>query len=344
LKYRALKELILTRTREFYREPEAVFWVYVFPVLLMGGLGVAFPGDSDKEIRVNVVEGPRAETVATRLSAAKNIRVERVDPETARQRHAAGKVELIVEAADDGYRYLYDPTRTGAEAIKIRVNDLLQSAEGRKDPVATKDVPITETGSRYVDWLIPGILGMNIMGGGMWGLGFVTVDLRMRKLLKRFVATPMRRGEFLFALVASRLFFLIPETVAVLLIGHFLFGLEIRGSVGAVALLSLVGSLAFAGIGLLVASRTDKIETVSGLINLVMLPMWLVSGIFFASERFPDKVQPLIQALPLTQLNNSLRAVILEGGTLSAQWMPLSILAAYGAISFFAALRIFQWK
>jgi len=343
VKYYPLKELIVARAKEFFREPEAIFWVYVFPVLLMFGLGVAFRG-GEVEVHVDVVAGSEADTAARSLKSVDGFRVEVVAIEEARARYAAGKVDIIVEPSRGGYRYLYDASRTGAEAAKIRVNDVLQAAAGREDRISSTSDLITEPGSRYIDWLIPGLMGMNIMGGGLWGLGFVTVDLRVRKLLKRYVATPMRRSDFLLALMSSRLFFLVPEMVLIIAVGHYAFGLEVQGNLVAVAALILVGAICFAGIGLLVACRAEKIETVSGLMNLVMLPMWLLSGIFFSSERFPESMQPFVQALPLTQLNNGLRGLILEGSSLTEQWMPLLLLSGYGVLAFFLALTWFKWK
>jgi ABC-type multidrug transport system permease subunit len=344
VKYRPLNELMKARAKEFFREPEVIFWVYIFPILLMVGLGIAFRTESKEEIRVDVAAGPLAESVRSALAGSKEVRVEVIPLDPARKRYATGKVDLIIEPRDGAYHFLYDPSRGGAEAAKIKVNDLLQAAAGRKDPIAAREELITEPGSRYVDWLIPGLMGMNIMGGGLWGLGFVTVDLRMRKLLKRFVATPMKRSDFLIALMASRLLFLVPEMVAILLVGHLLFGLQIKGSLTTLSLVALLGALSFSGLGLLVGCRTEKIEVVSGLLNVVMLPMWLLSGIFFSSQRFPDAMQPFVQALPLTQLNNALRAIILEGAPVTDQWLPVLLLSMYGAVSFTAALRWFRWQ
>ena len=341
--YWPLKELILARTREFFREPEAIFWVYGFPIILMFGLGIAFRTGSE-EIKVDVVAGDGAEEARAALSAVPVFKVAVLPLEEARKRYAAAKTDLIVELVDGGYRYTLDPSKAGAEASRVRVNDALQAAAGRKDPKSAATALITEPGSRYIDWLIPGLLGMNIMGGGLWGLGFVTVDLRMRKLLKRFVATPMRRSDFLLALLGSRLFFLVPEIIVILAAGHLIFGLEIKGSLISLAAISLLGAVAFGGLGLLLACRTDKIEVASGLLNLIMLPMWLFSGIFFSSERFPDAMQPFIQSLPLTQLNNALRAVILEGSSFGGQWVAALLLAACALLSFAAALRWFRWQ
>jgi ABC-type multidrug transport system permease subunit len=224
------------------------------------------------------------------------------------------------------------------------LDDALQRAAGRSDAVPTEESPVTEPGARYIDFLIPGLLGMNLMGGGMWGVGFVIVDMRVRKLLKRLIATPMKRNHLLLSVVGARLVFMFPEMFLLLATGLLLFEMKIHGSIAAFVAVSTLGAFAFAGLGLLVACRAQKIETISGLMNLVMLPMYLVSGVFFASERFPAPLQPLVQALPLTQLNNALRAVILEGSSLTAQALPLALLAAWGGLSFLLALRWFRWN
>jgi ABC-2 type transport system permease protein len=224
------------------------------------------------------------------------------------------------------------------------VDEVVQRARGRADAAPVRDERVVERGSRYIDFLIPGLLGMNLMGGGLWGIGFVLVDMRVRKLLKRLVATPMRRTDFLLAMMGSRILFMLPEVALLLGAGALLFHVRVQGSLLAVLAVSLLGAVSFAGLGLLVACRAQKIETVSGLMNLVMLPMWLVSGIFFSSERFPAALQPAIQALPLTLLNEALRAVILEGAGLGSQSLRLVGLALWGAVSFVLALRWFRWS
>ena len=223
------------------------------------------------------------------------------------------------------------------------MDDALQSAAGRKDVVVTTSVPSSEPGSRYIDFLIPGLLGMNLMNSGMWGVGFALVDMRQRKLLKRFVGTPMRRGDFLLALMSSRLLLMIIEIGLLLLFGVIVFHMRVLGSVFSIALLGALGAVTFGGVGLLTASRARKIESVSGLINLVMMPMWIFSGVFFSYERFPTLVQPFIKVLPLTALNDALRASILEGTPLAHQWSRLLIMALWGGISFFLALKLFRW-
>jgi ABC-type multidrug transport system permease subunit len=223
------------------------------------------------------------------------------------------------------------------------VNDALQTASGRKDPVPTSEKASSEPGARYIDFLIPGLLGMNLMNSGMWGVGFALVEMRQRKLLKRFVATPMRRGDFLLALASSRLILMLIELVLLLGFGILAFHMRLMGSWAAVILISGVGALCFGGLGLLTASRAQKIESVSGLINLVMMPMWLFSGVFFSYERFPAVLMPLIKILPLTALNDALRSMILEGGSLATQGSRLLIMVLWGGISYLLALRWFRW-
>jgi ABC-2 type transport system permease protein len=224
------------------------------------------------------------------------------------------------------------------------VDDALQRAAGRDNPVATEDVEMQEPGSRYIDFLIPGLVGMSLMGGGLWGIGFVTVDMRLRKLLKRFLATPMKRSHFLLGLMISRILFMVPEMIVILVFARFAFDVRIYGSIVAVMLLILLGSLTFGGVGLLVASRARTLEGVSGLMNLVMLPMWLLCGIFFSNERFPAVVQPLIKALPLSPLIDSLRAVMLEGASLASQSLQVVLLVGYAVATFALALWWFRWE
>jgi ABC-2 type transport system permease protein len=342
-KYHPLNELLLARVREFVREPEALFWVYGFPLLLAVGLGIAFRNQPAEKVYVDVQQSGTAATVAQVLRRSPGMVVETHSADECRNRLRLGKSSLVV-MSDGATTFLFDPTRSESVLARQRVDDLLQRAAGRQDPIATRDEHLTEPGARYIDFLVPGLLGMNLMGSGMWGVGFVIVDMRVRKLLKRFVATPMKRADFLWSMMGSRLVFMIPELVVVLGAGALFFGIMIKGNIFAILALGLLGAVSFSGLGLLVASRAQRIETVSGLMNLVQLPMWLLSGIFFSADRFPAVLQPFIQSLPLTQLNNALRAVILEGASLQSQALGLAILAAWGGVSFVCALRWFRWS
>lgn len=358
-----LFQLYLTRLREFYRQPARIFWVYGFPILLAIVLGLAFKSRPPEPVLADLVDGAGAPAVQAAVEAynaaparsegTRTVRLDRpriilhrASEADAARRLRTGKTPLVVAAGAGEpatIEYRFDPTRPEATAAQRVIDDVLQEAVGRVDPRPIEEVYVTEPGSRYIDFLIPGLIAINAMGGGMWGIGFLLVNFRIGKLLKCLVATPMPKRDFLLAVMGARLTFLIPDVSILLLLGTLMFGMPIRGSFALVLVVDVVGALAFAGIGLLIASRAATTETVSGLMNLVMLPMWLFSGVFFSSERFPAAAQPLIQALPLTQLVNALRSVILEGAGLLDVAVPLLILGAWGFVTFVLALRWFRW-
>jgi ABC-2 type transport system permease protein len=339
--------LLMARMLELKREPEVVFWVFVFPLLLALGLGIAFRNKPADSVRVAIVAGAGSEDAQALLARSPQhelFKSQTLNAEEAQKGFRLGKFDLVIESdGKDGLEYRYDPARPESVLAKAEVNDALQSAAGRKDVVATKVVTSSEPGSRYIDFLIPGLLGMNLMNSGMWGIGFALVDMRQRKLLKRFVGTPMRRGDFLLAIMTSRLLLMVIEIGLLLVFGVLFFHMRVLGSVFSIAALGGLGSLTFGGVGLLTASRAQKIESISGLINLVMMPMWIFSGVFFSYERFPAVIHPLIKALPLTALNDALRASILEGTPLLQQWPRLVVLGLWGGISFVLALKWFRW-
>lgn len=341
------KHLLMARLLELKREPEVVFWVFVFPLLLALGLGIAFRNKPADAVSVAIVQGNGSQDAQALLAGSPQhemFKVQVLNADDARKGFRLGKFDLVIESnAQGGFDYRYDPGRPESVLAKAQANDALQSAAGRKDTIATKAVTSSEPGSRYIDFLIPGLLGMNLMNSGLWGIGFALVDMRQRKVLKRFVGTPMRRGDFLLAIMTSRLLLMVIEVGLLLVFGVIFFHMRVLGSVFSIALIGALGSLTFGGVGLLTASRAQKIESISGLINLVMMPMWIFSGVFFSYERFPAVMHPLIKALPLTALNDALRASILEGTPLLHQWSRLLILILWGAISFGLALKWFRW-
>jgi ABC-type multidrug transport system permease subunit len=346
-------QLTLARLRELLREPEALFWVYGFPILMTVALGIAFRNQPVEQIAVDIVESPAATSTDQALAQSNTLerfKTRVLSESDAARRLRTGKTDLVVvaEAADAGggpsYEYRFDATRPQSVLARGAVDDQLQRAAGRRDVAEVKLVAVDAPGSRYIDFLIPGLLGMSLMGGGMWGVGFVTVDMRRRNLLKRFLATPMKKSHFLAGLMVSRMIFMVPEVLVLLVFARLAFGVVIQGSLLTVLFLILLGSVVFSGLGLLVASRAKTIEMVSGLMNLVMVPMWIFSGIFFSSERFPEAIQPAIKLLPLTPLIESLRAVMLEGASIGEQWGRIGIMAAWCVVSFVLALRWFRWR
>lgn len=338
-----LVQLTLTRLREFMREPEAVFWVVVFPIVLAAALGVAFRTQGAEPVHCGVIDVAGRAEVVEALRGARGVAVTVLAPDRADRALRDGQVEVIViPGAPPAYRF--DPTRPESRLARLAVDEALQRAAGRADRFTAAERPLDVVGARYIDWLVPGLLGMNIMGTGMWGIGFSIVPARSRKLLKRLAATPMARSHYLLAQILARLVFLAVEVGVLVGFSWLVFSVPVRGTWVALAVVSVLGAMAFAGLALLVSARARTIEAVSGIMNVVLLPMWVCSGVFFSSAHFPAAVQPAIQALPLTALNNGLRAVMLDAAPLSALVAELAILAAWAVISFLLAVRVFRWR
>ncbi|HSJ64905.1 MAG TPA: ABC transporter permease [Gemmatimonadaceae bacterium] len=338
-------ELTRVRLREYLREPEAVFWTLFFPILLAAGLGLAFRSRPAEQMRVAVVVSERAgEAAADALAADERLRVERTDSAGAALALRQGRVVLAVHPGGAGAEMVYDPDRPEAAVARLVADDALQRGAGRRDVVSARDRHISERGWRYIDFVLPGLLGMTIMGTSIWGIGFTIVDARRRKLLKRLIATPMSRAQYLASFMTWRLFLLVLEVVVLVGFGALVFGVPVRGSIVQLATVALMAGVAFGAIGLLVAARPRTVEGVSGLMNLVMFPMWVASGVFFSATNFPDAIQPAIQALPLTAANDALRLTMLEGAGWSAVAPELAVLGAWLAVSFPLALRLFRWR
>ena len=338
-----LVELTRARIYEFVREPEAIFWAFVFPIAMVVALGIAFPSTGESPVVVGVERTADGERIRETLGHVQGIVVRDVAPDRVTQALRDGQVHVVV-APGNPPTYRFDPTRAESRLARLVVDEALKRAAGRRDPWEAREDRVEIAGSRYVDWLIPGLLGMDIMSSGLWGIGFSIVQARVRKLLKRMVASPMRKRDYLLAQLFARLVFLAGEVTVLVAFGILAFGMPVRGSFAAITVLSLVGALSFGGLGLLLASRVRTFEAISGLINLLMLPMSVLSGVFFSSANFPAIMQPAIHALPLTALNDSLRAVMLEGTPLSGVARELAIMAVWGIVPFALAIRMFKWS
>ena len=341
----AIVELTLVRLREFVREPEAMFWVFGFPLLLALGLGIAFRNRPPESIRIGVVQSVPA-AVAASLDSAAGLAVDRLpdDSAAARALRNADVALVVAPAPREGVEYRFDRSRPDGRAARQLADDAIQRGAGRRDPLTVQEATISERGSRYIDFFIPGLLGLNLMGSGVWSIAFAVVSARKQKLLKRLVATPMSRSQYLMSFLLSRLFFLVLEVGALLGFGALVFDVPVRGSFGTLAAVCLVAALTFSAMGLLVSSRARTVEAVSGLANFVMLPMWIFSGVFFSAANFPQAIQPFIQALPLTATVDALRAVMLRGAPLSTVAGELGLLLAWLAVPFVLALKVFRWR
>jgi ABC-type multidrug transport system permease subunit len=341
----ALREFVWLRFRVLFREPEVIFWVIVFPLILAVGLAVAFWNRKPEPLAVDVVSragSPEPEQLASKLNQA-GMKAQVHDEADCRQRYRTGKTALFVSLSGEQLAFGIDPTRPESLTARYQVETIVRKDHDPSaipEPVETEQI---DPGSRYVDFLIPGLMGMNLLSGGLWGVGFVIVDLRVRRLLKLFLATPMKRSDLLAGLVFMRLIMIVPEMLMLLAVGNLFLGVPIRCSLLTLAVVLLVGGCSFMSIGVLIGCRTEKPDVAIGIINFFLLPQVILSGVFFSSKKFPDSVQPFLQALPLTQLNDCLREVMLEGKDLFQVAWRLGILIAIGSICFLLSLRWFRW-
>ncbi len=336
----SLYQLTSTRFRLFLREPEALFWVFVFPILLAVGLGIAFRNRPADVLQV----GATNTQLAQALNSDKGLTASLMDESEGAHELAIGRIVLLAIQKDGGVSYKYDDTNPDARVARLLADRTIQKSAGQKEALPASDDLIHETGARYIDFVVPGLLGMNLMGSAIWGLGFSIVEARQKKLLKRYVASPMPRWQYLASFLLTRLVLLVIEVLAFLGFSKLVFGVPFRGSLWQLGLLCVLTSLSLSSLGLLIASRAKTTEAVSGLMNLAMLPMWILSGIFFSATRFPKFIQPVVQALPLTAAIDALRGNMLQGMNLSQLAAPMGILTAWLVIPFLISLRIFRWR
>ncbi len=340
-----LVELVKARLREFYREPAIVFWVFVFPLLMAVGLGVAFRSKATPVPVIGVVveEGEKPSKLERALLSSKKVRARPMPFSEAKRELARTKVDLVVDVKKRS-RFYFDPKQDAGPVAKLITDDVIQEAAGRKDLVKSQDELVDEKGSRYIDFLIPGLIGMNLMGSSMWGVGFNLVVARKRKLLRRYAVTPMKRLHFLLSYFASRSLFLVVELTLLVAFGIAMFGTEVQGDYVSLFLASVLGAAAFAGISLMIGARLDNTETANGWMNFVQLPMYVLSGTFFAYERFPDWMHTPIEMLPLTALVNAVRSIYNEGASLIQLGPELGVLAFWCLLGFAVSLRTFRWQ
>jgi ABC-type multidrug transport system permease subunit len=336
----SLYQLSMLRFRLTLREPEAIFWVFIFPILLAVGLGIAFRNRPADVLQV----GATTSQLTRALAADEGLTATTMDEPTGTRALATGSILLLAIQQPDGVAYRYDDSNPDARTARLLADRAIQTAAGRREAVSSVNQQIHEPGARYIDFVVPGLLGMNLMGSAIWGIGFSIVEARQKKLLKRLVASPMRRWQFLAAYLISRLAMLILEVAAFLGFARLMFAVPFRGSLWQLALLCVLASLSFSALGLLVSSRARTMEAASGLMNLVMLPMWILSGVFFSASRFPAMIQPVVRALPLTAAIDALRGNMLQGMNLGQMMAPIAILLAWVAVPFAVSLRIFRWR
>jgi len=345
VRWRVVKAVAWQAFLEFWRSPAAVFWTYGFPLMMAVVLGFAFQSGEPEPVPVGVVDSPVARTFLAPLEDEPLLDVAWLSPEDADRALGRGRVALTVRWGQEREVLRSDPSRPEATLARLLVERRLREAySGEADYARPAHEVEDRPGSRYIDFLIPGLIGLNLLGAGMWGVGFNLVQMRVGNLLRRIFVTPMRRSEFLAGYLLGRSVLVVPEAFAIMSFGVVLWGVPFRGSLLAALALVVVGGWVFTAIGCLLASRVRTTEAVGGLMNAVQLPMWILGGTFFANEGLKGPMRWAAEVMPLTHVNRALRDVMLEPGTLLDVWAPLAALAGAGGVCFALAMRLFRWQ
>jgi ABC-2 type transport system permease protein len=341
----SLVQLVLARWRNFYRVPENLFWMFLFPVIMALVLGMAFREGHPEPVRIAVVRGAGSDAIYAAFSQSKDANAVLVDEAEALTQLRSAAVDLVIQPAAPGQprRYRFDPGREQGRLARIVADDLVQRSQGRVDPTRVHDETVRAVGERYIDFAIPGLLGLSIMTFGL-GIPLAIAEMRSRQLLKRLAVSPMPRTHFLLSLVIQRSLLLLVQLPMLLVVVWLMFGVRNRGSYFLLYACCLLGTAVFTSIGTLAAARVRSLHTARGVTDLIRLPMMIACGVFFSIDRLPMVVRPLVRLLPLSALIESLRAVMNHGAGVSSITQPLTIVTAWGLVSLTATVAFFRWQ
>jgi ABC-type polysaccharide/polyol phosphate export permease len=343
--FNPIVELTRSRIVEFWREKEAVFWTFGFPLILALVLGIAFRSKPVDLPRIAVLGDTPAAVALRGLVSQQGWPTNTMDAAQADLQFRRGRLDLLIgfQNPEGQPIFRYDRSRPEGRIAFLEAERLLKKMHGDAgQPVREDGDPLP--GSRYIDFLIPGLIGLNFMGSGMWGVGYSITVARMNKVLKVLAATPMKRSHYLLSYLISRLILLVPEVLVLMAASWLLFGVRVRGSWSDLLVISILGGFAFVGLGMLTAVRARTVESISGWMNLVMLPMWVLSGALFSYERFPEVFHPFIRALPLTAVTDALRMMMIDGMPLRMVWLEATVLLVWCLATFWGTWRFFRWQ
>ncbi|MEI7896247.1 MAG: ABC transporter permease [bacterium] len=369
-------QLIMANVRELIREPGVLFWGIVFPILMSLGLGVAFTKKKDISTEVAVIGrnhlmNSSSDTASVLLSfLLTNKAIPGQDKNGVLTRKVTipddklgnttfifkslswkdamvslkrGNLNIVLDEKNGRVQYHFDPMNPDAQLTYLKLSKLLNTAGPVAKKPETEISLLTVSGTRYIDFLVPGLIAMGVMMSCMWGVSYAIIERRSKKLLRRMVATPMKRSNFLMALITVRVVMNFVEAGLLFLAAWLAFNITIQGNVAALFALFVAGNFAFAGIAIFISSHTAKTEIGNGLINALSMPMMVLSGVFFSYHNFPEWSIPVIQKFPLTMMADGIRSIMIEGAGFSETAMPMIVLALTGLVFFVAGMKIFRW-
>ncbi len=362
-----LWQLIIIHLKELIREPGVIFWGIGFPLLIAWGLGIAFSRESTTETKIPILSYSSDSKLTGFISEnaseswlsdsvfSYNVSIDDevfgkniyhfipLSKEKAITGMKKGKYPLMLEPSKDSIYYHLDPSNPDARLLQLQLSSLFDQQKSDKKLTGKNIIKLEMQGTRYIDFLVPGLIGMTIMMACMWGISYTIIERRKGNMLRRMVATPLKKRNLLIAHMSARLSMNFLEALILVIFARYYFDLKVQGSWLALFLVFIAGNIAFTGIAFLLSSRTSNTEIGNAFVNLVTMPMLILSGIFFSYQNFPDWAIPFIEKLPLTMMADSFRSIINEGATLPDVMDNFLILGIGGVITFFVGLRVFKW-
>ena len=327
--------LVVARTKEFYRDRAALSWALLFPMLIIIGCAVAFSGDKQEIFNVGVIE--TASSPSQHPSLLDESYIKRIDyqnEEKALERLRHHQLDLVIKVTDKTFYWVNPESPEGRVIMQLLQQD--KNITLQENTVSGRQV-------RYVDWVIPGVLGMNMMFGSLFGVGYVIVRYRKNGVLKRFQATPVNAFEFLAAQIISRLFIIIATNIVIYFGAKYFLDLTMLGSYMDLLIVGLLGGISLISLGLIMSARTDSEELAGGLLNMTTWPMTFLSGVWFSLDDTPQYMQNFAQALPLTHVVHAAREIMINGATLIDVKFNVLMMLVMSLVFLSSAAVMFRW-
>jgi ABC-2 type transport system permease protein len=340
--------------RLYARDRAAMFWSFLFPLLMLFGFGVIFRSGGPSVVKLVRIapsqESPRDQAFLRALEES-HLKVETLDAAEAEKRWALGRTTAQLESVGAGYRlrlnsYLIAQGQVAVQAANqaflVAQARLNGSPEPERIPVVVES-PGHAHASNYAAFLVPGLVGLNLLSMGLFAVGMVTVAYREKGKFRRLAVTPLPKWVFLLAQILQRVTVVVLQTAVLLIAARLGFQISNQGSYALFAVLVVLGTGTFLALGFALSSFASTVETYGAISNLVFLPLMLLSGVYFSLDNAPLWMQRVVFILPLSPFLRMLRAVFNDGGTLSGQGTGLAIVGAWALLSFMVALKRFRW-
>lgn len=337
---RTIWQFFLMRVRLLSRQREILFFIFVLPLMLMTGLALAFRDQTGPEVKAVVVGDP---ALAERLGADRTLVVESVATEAeAELRVRRGQVDALVLPGQPP-RVVVTEGRPESKLAQLMVTDALERLDGRRPPAQVAVSHVRGAGTRYIDFLIPGMIGYQLLAHGLFSLGVLLVEMRVGRMLRRLKVSTVSRFHMLLGLVLGQLFQSLTEAAVMLGAAYVLFGVRCVGSLPLFLGFTVLSTICFGGIAVAMGARPRSMEMFQSVSHVMLMPVVLVSGVFFSAERFPAAIQPFLKLIPSRAAIDGMRAIFTEGAGLGDVLMPGLVVAAWGALAFIFGVRAFRW-